>query len=195
MEGLFRRGCFKKHRLCYLTVEQRKSVYGSSFHHKIKHYAENCMAKSLKTCLVVMGNQMKKGEAYVDTFAPVPRSTAGSILMLMAAALDLEMHCVDFSQAFIQADWAVLPEKEQQFFISPPSGWKQEDGVVYECLSPLYSHPASARSLHFTLDAWMKSEGFTQSGFEDSVWIREADARLPHRVLMSAHIDDTLILC
>eukprot|EP00961_Rhodomonas_salina_P039396 529613-Rhodomonas_salina.1 len=41
----------------------------------------------------------------------------------------------------------------------------------------------------------MKSEGFTQSGFEDSVWIREADARLPHRVLMSAHIDDTLILC
>eukprot|EP00961_Rhodomonas_salina_P039397 529614-Rhodomonas_salina.1 len=40
----------------------------------------------------------------------------------------------------------------------------------------------------------MKSEGFKQSGFEDSVWIREADARLPHSVLMSAHIDDTLIL-
>eukprot|EP00961_Rhodomonas_salina_P282251 3813714-Rhodomonas_salina.1 len=81
---------------------------------------------------------MKKGEAYVDAFAPVPRSTAGRILMSMAAALDLEMHCVDFSQAFIQADWAALPEKAPQFFIRPPSGWKEEDGVVYECLRPLY---------------------------------------------------------
>eukprot|EP00961_Rhodomonas_salina_P215343 2908492-Rhodomonas_salina.1 len=115
--------------------------------------------------------------------------------MSMAAALDLEMHCVDFLQAFIQADWAVLPEKAPQFFISPPSGWKEDDGVVYECLCPLYGHPASPRSLHFTFDAWMKSEGFTQSGFEDSMWIREADARLPHSVLMSTHIDDTLILC
>eukprot|EP00961_Rhodomonas_salina_P105425 1419548-Rhodomonas_salina.1 len=58
-----------------------------------------------------MGNQMKKGEAYVDAFAPVPRSTAGRIMMSIAAAQDLEMHCADFSQAFIQADWASLPEK------------------------------------------------------------------------------------
>eukprot|EP00961_Rhodomonas_salina_P134778 1812842-Rhodomonas_salina.1 len=133
MEGLFSRGCFKKHRLCNLTVEQLKSVYGSRFHHKIMRYAETGVAKSLKTHLVVMGNQMKKGEAYVDTFAPVPHSTAGRILMSMAVALDLEMHCVDFSQVFIQADWAALPEnlKAQQFFICPPSGWKEEDGVVY----------------------------------------------------------------
>eukprot|EP00961_Rhodomonas_salina_P006608 89707-Rhodomonas_salina.1 len=41
----------------------------------------------------------------------------------------------------------------------------------------------------------MKSEGFVQSGLEDSVWIRQQDERLPHAILMSAHIDDTLILC
>eukprot|EP00961_Rhodomonas_salina_P094737 1275025-Rhodomonas_salina.1 len=115
-----------------------------------------------------MGNQMKKGEAYVDAFAQVPCSTAGLIMMSLAAALDLEMHCVDFSQAFIQADWAALLEKVPQFFIRPPSGWKEEDRVVYECLRPLYSHPASARCLHFTVDKWMKSKGFVQSGFEDS---------------------------
>eukprot|EP00961_Rhodomonas_salina_P081791 1099423-Rhodomonas_salina.3 len=41
----------------------------------------------------------------------------------------------------------------------------------------------------------MKSQGFQQSGFEESVWIRKADALLPHDVFMSAHIDNTLILC
>jgi len=29
--------------------------------------------------------------------------------MSMAAAANLEMHCVDLSQAFIQASWADLP--------------------------------------------------------------------------------------
>eukprot|EP00961_Rhodomonas_salina_P097027 1305269-Rhodomonas_salina.1 len=50
------------------------------------------------------------------------------------------MHCVDFSQAFIQADWASLPEKAPQFFIRPSAGWDEEPGVVYECLRPLYGH-------------------------------------------------------
>mmetsp|Transcript_61440 Transcript_61440/g.126867 ORF Transcript_61440/g.126867 Transcript_61440/m.126867 type:complete len:213 (-) Transcript_61440:278-916(-) len=44
-----------------------------------------------------------------DAFAPVPRSVVGRILMSMAAAANLEMHCVDLSQAFIQASWADLP--------------------------------------------------------------------------------------
>eukprot|EP00961_Rhodomonas_salina_P079377 1066685-Rhodomonas_salina.1 len=83
-----------------------------------------------------MGNQMKQGESYVDAFAPVPRSTAGRVMMSLAAALDLEMHACDLSQAFIQASWADLPEKVPQFFIRPPQGWDEEEGVVYECCRP-----------------------------------------------------------
>jgi len=57
------------------------------------------------------------------------------------------MHCVDLSQAFIQASWDDLPEKAQQIFIRPPSGWDEEPGVVYEVLRPLYGIPSSARAL------------------------------------------------
>eukprot|EP00961_Rhodomonas_salina_P216018 2918244-Rhodomonas_salina.2 len=64
--------------------------------------------KSLKTLLMVMGNQMKQGKLYVNTFAPVPHSTTGRVMMSLAAAMNLEMHCVDLSQAFIQASWADL---------------------------------------------------------------------------------------
>eukprot|EP00961_Rhodomonas_salina_P120537 1622068-Rhodomonas_salina.1 len=131
MEGLFRQGCFKKHCFQDLTMDQHCNVFGSRFHHKIKPHTKTGAAKSLKTRLVVMGNQMKKGEAYVDAFAHVPCSTACRILMSIAAALNLEMHCIDFSQAFIQAKWSALPEKAPQFFICPPLGWDEESGVVY----------------------------------------------------------------
>jgi len=165
MTGLFRRGCFKKHRVSDLTPEQRKHIFGSRFHHKIKRHTKTGIIKSLKIRLVVMGNNMTKGEDFTDAFAPVQRATAGRILMSMAAAMDMEMHCVDFSQAFIQASWDDLPEDIPQIFIRPPVGYDEEPGVVYEVLRPLYGIPSSARALHFT------------------------------RILMSAHIDDTLILC
>jgi len=70
--------------------------------------------------------------------------------MSMAAAMNLEMHCVDFSQAFIQASWEDLPESAPQIFIRPPAGWDEEPDVVYEVLRPLYGIPSSARALHYT---------------------------------------------
>jgi len=150
MDGLWRRGCFRKWKLADLTPEQRKHVFGSRFHHKIKRHTKTGIIKSLKIRLVVMGNNMTKGEDFADAFAPVPRSTAGRLLMSMAAAEDLHMHCVDFSQAFIQASWDDLPEDTPQIFIRPPSGWDEDPGVVYEVLRPLYGIPSSARALHFT---------------------------------------------
>eukprot|EP00961_Rhodomonas_salina_P187453 2530669-Rhodomonas_salina.1 len=115
--------------------------------------------------------------------------------MSLAAAMNLEMHCVDLSQAFIQASWADLPEAVPQVFIRPPSGWDEDPGVVYEVCSPLYGHPASARCLHYTLDRFMCESGFNKTGFEESVWIRPAGGEFQHTIYMSAHIDDTLILC
>eukprot|EP00961_Rhodomonas_salina_P181772 2453803-Rhodomonas_salina.1 len=58
---------------------------------------------------------------------------------------------MDITQAFIQANWADLPEGIGTVYISPPPGVEEEDGVVYEVLLPLYWHCASARCLHFTL--------------------------------------------
>lgn len=70
------------------------------------------------------------------------------------------MHCVDLSQAFIQASWDDLPEKALQIFIRPPVGWDEDPDVVYEVLRPLYGIPSSARALHYTLDCCMTDQGF-----------------------------------
>lgn len=92
MQGLWARGCFKRHKLSDLSKEQRRHVFGSRFHHKIKHHTQSGKIKSCKILLVVMGNRMEKGEDFTDAFAPVPRSVIGRIMMSMAAAMNLEMH-------------------------------------------------------------------------------------------------------
>ena len=64
---------------------------------------------------------------------------------------------------------------------------------MYEVLRPLYRIPSSARALHLTLSRWFKEQGFITAGFEDSVWVREAGGKYPHCLIVSAHIDDTLM--
>eukprot|EP00961_Rhodomonas_salina_P042254 567865-Rhodomonas_salina.1 len=112
MDDLWRQNCFKKHLVKDLTAAQRKMIYGSRFHHKIKRHTHTGELKSLKTLLVVMGNQMKLGKSYLD--CPGAAEHGGRVMMSLAAALNLEMHCVDLSQAFIQASWADLPEEVPQ---------------------------------------------------------------------------------
>ena len=99
-----------------------------------------------------MGNNMEKGEDFTNVFAPVQRSTAGRLLMALAATLDLELHAINLSQAFIKVDWADLPEQQQQIFICPSQGWTEEPDTVYEVLRPLYGIPSPGSALHFTMD-------------------------------------------
>ena len=62
-------------------------------------------------------------------------------------------------------------------------------------LRPLYGVPSSPRDLHKTLDFYFKGEGFTNAGFEESVWQRPADAKYAADIVISCHVDDNLIAC
>eukprot|EP00961_Rhodomonas_salina_P202879 2737093-Rhodomonas_salina.1 len=90
--------------------------------------------------------------------------------MALAAGGRCTIHSLDITQAFIQSKWQYLPEgNPSSIVITPPDSVDEDEGVVYEVLKPLYGMPNSARALHFTLDNFMKSQGFTAAGFEDSV--------------------------
>ena len=47
---------------------------------------------------------MQQDVDYNDTFSPTPGSTATWTIISVATAEDLDLHSVDFIQAFIQAD-------------------------------------------------------------------------------------------
>eukprot|EP00961_Rhodomonas_salina_P064183 862938-Rhodomonas_salina.2 len=139
---------------------------------------------------------MKEGEDYEDVFAPVLHATLGRIIISLAAANDLELHSCDLLQAFIQAD--KLDEGVNgRIFIRPLQGATKEDRdyTVYKVCRPQYGIPSSALALHLTLSKWFKEQGFTTAGFKDSVWVHEAGGQYPHRLVVSAHIYDTLMEC
>eukprot|EP00961_Rhodomonas_salina_P061328 823262-Rhodomonas_salina.1 len=87
---------------------------------------------------------MEEGTNYEQSFAPVPCSTAGRTVIALAAGNGLHLHAMDITQAFIQANWANLPEDIGKVYISPPPGVDKNTGIVYKVLRPLYGHVASA---------------------------------------------------
>eukprot|EP00961_Rhodomonas_salina_P062895 844474-Rhodomonas_salina.2 len=128
MTGLWARGCFKKwHRNDLLKTDR---VFGSRFHCNIKRDAATGLITNCKVRLVVLGNRMEEEIDYEDSFSPVPHAVASRIIMSIAAAADMELHCVDLSQAFIQAD-KIEEGMNGSFFIMPPVGYNEEPGVVY----------------------------------------------------------------
>eukprot|EP00961_Rhodomonas_salina_P181062 2444057-Rhodomonas_salina.1 len=77
--GLWDRGCLRKVRKSELSDEERKHVFRSKFHYKIKRRGRTGKVTKCKARVVVLGNHMTQGEDYLDAFAPVPRATAGRI--------------------------------------------------------------------------------------------------------------------
>eukprot|EP00961_Rhodomonas_salina_P279239 3772379-Rhodomonas_salina.1 len=79
-----------------------------------------------------MGHRMTEGEDYIEAFALVPHSTSALVIISLAAALDLELHWCNLTQAFIQADRDLLEGwVNGQIFITPPKGWGEQEDVVY----------------------------------------------------------------
>ena len=196
MDGLWARGCLRRIRKSELTDTERKHIFRSKFHYKIKRSGRTGKVTKCKARVVVMGNTMTQGDDYFDAFAPVPRATAGRLVMALSAGGRRHIHSLDITQAFIQSEWQYLPEGvPSRIFVIPPDGVEEAPGVVYEILKPLYGIPNSARALHFTLDNFMKSQGFVAAGFEDSVWVCESCAKYKSKIIVSAHIDDLLVSC
>eukprot|EP00961_Rhodomonas_salina_P240982 3256095-Rhodomonas_salina.1 len=174
MDGLWNWGCFE--RVKRSDLPKGTSVFGSRFNYKIKRHTDTMQVKSTKVRPVVQGQRMEQGIDFEDTFTPVPRTTAAP---------------------FIQASWADLPKEIGDIYITPPKGYDEDPDYVYRIVLPLYGIGASARALHYTLARWFHDNlnGFEQAGFEESVWIRDPDARYPSHIIVSTHIDDMLCAC
>ena len=132
-DGLWKRNCFKVWKRSDLAADDR--VCTSRYVYKLKRDAISGKVSRFKARLIVQGFKMQQDVDYSDTFSPTPGSTATRTIISIATAEDLELHSVDFAQAFFLADR--LPEGVNgRFFISPPPGSPHANtsGIVYEVL-------------------------------------------------------------
>ena len=174
--GLWQKGVFK--RWLRSDLLSNDLVFTSKYVYKIKRSAKTGEAYRFKARMIVRGFEMEKGVDFIDNFSPTPGLAVARLMMSIAIANGMELHKVDIEQAFLQAD--KLDEGVNgRYFINPPPGSPEAGNkdVVYEVMKPLYGSPSSPRTLHKTMDAYYKSEGFDTIGFEESVWVRPAGGK------------------
>jgi hypothetical protein len=99
---------------------------------------------------------------------------------------------VDISQAFVQGDLLPGVGFNGKVYISPPPGFTEDDGYIYQLRRPLCGMPSAARAWHATMSAYLKTQGCALVGFERSMWCVTTNG---NTILVAAHIDDFIIAC
>jgi hypothetical protein len=193
MAGLIRRKVWE--RVLRSSLQPHDKIFGTRFHYKIKR--KRGKFEKLKVRLVIQGQHMSlkddtgKGD-YTDAFSPVPHASGLRIFLAIATENDMFTDHVDISQAFTQGDLQPGDGYMGNLYISAPPGFPEDPEYCYRLLKPLYGMPSAARAWFQTMSAFLKQEGCSKVGYEESMWKTTVNG---HDILLAAHIDDFLLAC
>jgi hypothetical protein len=193
MDGLYRRKCWVKVLRSSLTPQDK--IFSTRFHYKIKR--KDGQFEKCKVRLVIQGQHMRRKDDtglgdFEDAFSPVPHASGFRTILSLATQHHMLCDHVDISQAFVQGDLLPGDGHNGKVYISPPPGYTEDDGYVYQLRRPLYGMPSAARAWHTTMSAYLKSQGCVLVGFERSMWRATING---HTLLIAAHIDDFILAC
>ena len=124
-----------------------------------------------------------------DSSSSVPHASGLYLMLTLATQHNMFTDHVDISQAFITGDLLPGDGHNVKIYISAPPGYPEDPEVCYLLRKPLYDMPSAARAWHTTMSAFLKSQGCTKVGYEESMATSN-----DHRISLAAHIDD-FILC
>ena len=156
-----------------LTPLTMEKIFSTRFHYKIKR--KDGQFEKCKVRLVIQGQHMRRKDDtgvgdFEDTFSPVPHASGFRTILALATQHHMLCDHVDISQAFVQGDLLPGDGHNGKVYISPPPGYTEEDGYVYQLRRPLYGMPSAARAWHTSMSAYLKSQGCALVGFERSMW-------------------------
>ena len=76
---------------------------------------------------------------------------------------------VDISQVFVQGDLLPGDGHNDKVYISAPPGYPKDPEVYYLLRKPLHGMPTEARSWDTTMSVFLKTQGCTKVGDEESM--------------------------
>lgn len=151
---------------------------------KTKYNADGSIER-YKARLVAGGHKQREGVDYDDVYAPVSRHTSFRTLLAKVAAEDLELHCLDISNAFLNGvlDDPVYMKQPELFSNGDPN-------VCCKLVKSLYGLHQAPQEWYKVLTAHLQDIGFRASENDRGVWFRAASA-----VYIVMWVDDFLIAC
>jgi hypothetical protein len=166
--------------ICDLPGNQK--VIGCHWVYKIKQNQDGSVSR-YKARLVVKGYSQQYGINYEETFAPVAKFTSIWILLLIAAAMDMEIHQMDVQTAFLNGDL------EEEMYMSQPEGYNHGPTKVWKLRKALYGLKQASRMWYRKIDLYMKHCGFTRCSQDHSVY---TNTNLG--LIIALYVDDLIIL-
>ncbi|CAI7825280.1 unnamed protein product [Closterium sp. NIES-54] len=109
-----------------------------------------------KARYVARGFSQRQGVDYFQTFSPTPKMTTLRVLLHIAAQRDYELHCLDFSTAFLQGSL------HEEIWLRRPPGFTGSfpSGTQWSLRRPVYGLRQAPREWHDTLRTTLAALGF-----------------------------------
>jgi hypothetical protein len=154
---------------------------------KIKRDSNGDISK-YKARLVAKGFTQKYGIDYTETFSPVVRTSTLRMLMAIATELDLDIHHLDFSTAFLNGELKETVYMQQpEHFVVPG----REDKV---CLlkRSIYGLKQSSRMWNEKINQVLTSLNFKRLSSEPCVYHRNDSSKI---CIIALYVDDLYLFC
>ena len=140
-----------------------------------------------KARLVVQGCRQEEGLDFIkgEISAPVSNRSVVRVMLALAAALDVELHSMDVTSAFLHG------ELEETVYVQGPPGYETKPGYGYRLLKPLYGLKQAPRCWYTKLSSRLAEMGFFPSAADPALFVCERGGGIYD--YLSTWVDDLVI--
>lgn len=152
---------------------------------KIKLDQDNNIAKH-KARFVAKGYLQVYGRDFLDTHSPVARIKSIRLVLSIAAAMDFELHQLDFDTAFLNAP------VEEDIYMEQPEGYNEDPSKVWKLNKSLYGLKQASRNWNKEIHTHLVTKGaYTQLKSDVCIYFKRSHTgRL---IILALYVDDTII--
>jgi len=175
----------KNHTWDLVDLPAGKKAIGTKWVYKVKRKPNGTIDR-YKARLVAKGYAQKKGIDYEETFAPTSRMTTIRVVVAMAAHYGWFVHQLDIKTAFLNGDL------QEEVYVIQPLGFvlTGQEHMVCKLRKALYGLKQAPRAWYAKIDAFLTSQGFTNSPTESTLYIKSDGGDI---LVIILYVDDMLL--